>query len=60
MQAGHKHFMSAVDLLTAKKSIEAALEHIEIDLPASAISNIRHAIVELVKAMERISNSKMV
>lgn len=58
MEAGHKHFMSAVDLLTAKKSIDSALEHLEINLPASAISNIRHSIVELVKALERIANNK--
>lgn len=59
MQAGNKHFMSAVDLLTAKKSIEAALENLEADLPASAISNIRYAIVELVKTLERIANNRM-
>lgn len=53
------YFMQQVNLLTAKKHIEEAIERLEQDLPASAISMVRCAIEDLAATFEGLAKQRV-
>ena len=52
------YFMQQVSLLTAKQHIEKALESLELDLAASAISFVRCAMEDLTETWEGLAKKR--